>query len=119
MSDLEGVSIAGNYLCVPCSTVFGNTLLGRVIYKDQTKAFPIAVAPLEIVRERPVEIPAYVGTILNCVLKAEQIALQKINAIRIVHLSVQKDTVVAALAVLCDIQRQAIPLMEQGEPPSP
>ena len=73
----------------------------------------IAVGPLEIVQEGPQEISPDFHALVHGTLQLIQIFFQKINAVGIMHLTVQGYGVMAGHTVLRDIQRHVVALIKE------
>ena len=99
---LGNASGAGD-LAVPTEGVLGDAPAGGIINVDEPKAFAIAVAPLEIVGQRPVEISPDVHAPFHSLPKTGKIPRQEVDPVGIVDLPVQIDPVIAAQAVFCDV----------------
>ena len=117
MPDLNDFSVGTYHLCVPCGAVFGDTLHSPVVDIDQSEAVVIAAVRLVVVREGPVEIAPHRQAVQTGLFQCAQIAVQEIDPVGIVHASVQEDPVIAALPVLCDVDRYMVALKDQARSP--
>src|SRR5215211_222652 len=86
---LDGVP-AGD-LGVPAPASFDGPLLGRVVDGDQSKAFVITPRPLEVIEQRPDEIPAERHAVSNRAIGLEQMLMQVRLALWVVDLSLLDD----------------------------
>ena len=95
---------------VPVGAVLQNAFSGGEIHKDQTKAFAVAAVPLVVVRQGPVEVAPDLRAALAAAPETQKIAVQEVNAVGVVDLTVQTDNVVAAQAVFRDVDGCMVPL---------
>ena len=100
-------------LRIPARAVLQNPFLRRIVDVDQAEALGIAAVPLKIVGQRPVEKAADVGPFTSSA-KRKQIAVQKIDPVRVVDLPVQEDVVITAQPALRHVERQPVAVKEKG-----
>src|SRR5208282_2262670 len=95
-------------LGVPSSRRLGSPLSRREVDIDEPEAIRVARAPFEIVEQRPDEIAAYVRTFPECRPHRADVGFEIGDAVAIDDFAALVGLVLAAAAVLGDIDRQAI-----------
>ena len=75
--------------------ILDRSLLRLIVNVYQTETLVIAVSPLEVVHDRPVHISHNLCAVLHGTMQFTEIAFHKVNALRVVYLSVQLYPVVA------------------------
>ena len=86
-------------LAQPVIRVLRDALKIPVVGVDETEARIIAVAPLEVVRERPVEPAAHVRAVFNRAAERREVAREEIYALRVANPPVHAHHVGAGDAV--------------------
>ena len=102
---------------IPAEGIFRNTLAGREVNIDKAKAFAIATAPLEVIRQGPLEVTPDIGTVFDGVAQSSQITGQEIDPLQIMDLSIQIDAVVAAETVFGDVSGKTVTLLQKPDTP--
>ena len=114
---LQVLPVGAHGFGIPGSAVLRDARTRNIVDINKPEALAIALAPLKIVSERPVEIAPHIRTSLRRRTQRQQITVQEINAVGIMDTAVQKDAVVAALPVFGDVNRPAVPLPEKTHAP--
>src|SRR5699024_1117216 len=90
----------------PGVRVLGSTALGLVIDMDEPEPLGVARSPLEVVHQRPREVPAYVDPGVDRVGDGSQVRIVVVDALLVVYATVDGDLVVVRTAALRDVQRR-------------
>ena len=101
-------TVGANDLPVPPPAVFQHPVPCGVIHIGQAKAGVIALRPLEVIRQGPLEIPPDIRALVNCALQRPEIPGQEVDPQRIVYGAVQKDPVRTGQTVSTDHQRETV-----------
>src|SRR5690606_39740938 len=87
---------------VSAERVFGDALTRRVVDVDQTEPLAIAVVPLKVVEERPVEVTEQRNAVGDGASELAEMPQEKIHAFGIVHGTVERDPVAIGHAIFGD-----------------
>src|SRR5688572_1695011 len=93
---------------VPVIGILRRALLRLVVDVDETEAILVALAPLEVVEDRPVEVAGDRHAFRRGALEAAEIVREEVDALRIVHLAVEVDEVRVAVAVFRKNDREVL-----------
>src|SRR5438874_7375050 len=74
---------------VPVPRVLDRPLLRLVIDVNEAETLAVAVSPLEVVHQRPVEITADVHAIVDRATQLAQIPAGEVDSLRVVHRAVE------------------------------
>ena len=81
------------------------------------EAVAVSLLPFEIIKEGPQEIPADVRPFIRSTLHIGEIGIHKVDAVGIMHTAVQGQDIVTGHAVLRDIHRHMVTLIEEFQSP--
>ena len=84
---------------------FGRPPLRLVVDVDQAEPLRVALGPLEVVQQRPVEVPAQVDARLDRVVRGPQVGVEERDAVGVDDVTAVADDVRVGRAVLRDVQR--------------
>ena len=87
--------------------ILGRAQLRRVVDVHEAEALLVAVAPLEVVHQRPREVSAHVHALAHRLVDGGEVAVEVARALRIVHVA-GLDAVGAGHAVLGDVDRRQL-----------
>ena len=102
-----------NYIAVPVSAVFYNSFLCYKINKHNSETLAVAESPFKIIHKRPLEISAYIRALLRCLTQRKNISVQKIDSVRIMHLSVKRYRIMTGHSVFGYVYRQLIAFVKE------
>ena len=100
-------------IAIPISGILRDPLLCFVIDVDDAEAVGIALCPLEIIHKGPEEIAADICALGCRSFQREQIAVEKINAVWVVDLAVQRNRVVRGHSVFGNEEGLSVTLAEK------
>ena len=84
-------------LGVPFVGILGDPLLAAVVHIDQAEVLLVAVTPLEIVRQGPVEVATDIGAVFDGLAEVLQVSRQEIDPVQeIITLSPSRTTIFAS-----------------------
>src|SRR6185295_15328809 len=89
-SIVERCSFAPNNFRVVSATGLDRSRLSRIVDVNDSKSLRVAVSPLEVIEQRPDEIPAYINTALNRVAYSSDMSAEILDSLRIVDLSIDR-----------------------------
>src|SRR5690606_38891836 len=87
------------------AALLDRALLRLVVDAHDAEALGVAPRAFVVVHERPVEVAAHVGTLLDGIQRRRDVVAQELGAIGIGHLAVRADLVGVGDTVLGDVQR--------------
>src|SRR5580700_1220283 len=95
------------YTRVEAGAGLGGPVLGREVDVDDAEPLLVAPRPLEVVQQRPYEVPGQVGAVVDRAGGCVQVLVQVLDPLQVVHDAVGAEVVLGTAAVLRDVQRQA------------
>src|SRR6476659_2215509 len=114
LSVFELRSVAANNIGVIPAARFDRSRLRRVIDMNDSKSLRVPVTPLEVVEQRPGEIPSYVSAALDCLTDSADMFPKIFDSLRILDLPVdRRRRIWKSRPILRDIERNlTVPLLD-------